>query len=125
MEQETNMLAGVELPEDLMKTIEGEVKAIKKANPTLKKVHVIIIQGEGDDDKPYYVAYFKRPGVVGMSKFAAAAEKDKAIGAKVLANDNFIKGDRELIDNEDLFVYGLMPRILEILKTRSGKIVNL
>jgi hypothetical protein len=42
-----------------------------------------------------------------------------------LAKDCFIEGDRELIDDDSLFLFGLMGQLSEIIKMRQGKLVNL
>jgi len=42
-----------------------------------------------------------------------------------LAKDCFVDGDKELIKDDSLFIYGLMPHLAQIIELRKGKLVNL
>ena len=41
-----------------------------------------------------------------------------------LARACFIEGDKELVDNESLFLFGLMSQLSEIITTRQSLLVN-
>ena len=43
---------------------------------------------------------------------------------RTLAKDCFLDGDKELIDNESLFLFGLMGQLSEVISTRQSTIVN-
>lgn len=42
-----------------------------------------------------------------------------------LAKDCFVDGDKELVDNDSLFLFGLMGQLSEIISTRQNVLVNL
>ena len=60
-----------------------------------------------------------------FSKFMAASKKDEVMAMKTLAKDCFIEGDKELVDDESLFLFGLMGQLSEIIATRQSTLVNL
>ena len=55
----------------------------------------------------------------------AASKKDEVMAMKTLAKDCFIEGDKELVDDESLFLFGLMGQLSEIISTRQSTLVNL
>ena len=55
----------------------------------------------------------------------AASKKDEVTAMRTLAKDCFLDGDRELIDDESLFLFGLMGQLSEIISTRQSILVNL
>ena len=59
-----------------------------------------------------------------FSKFMAASKKDEVQAMRTLAKDCFLDGDKELIDNESLFLFGLMGQLSEVISTRQSTIVN-
>lgn len=102
------------------------VAEIKKSNPKLRAVFPIAIEGNPDfDEKEVYVGYFKQPDFVSFSKYLSASQQDQAVAMRTLAKDCFIEGDRELIDDDSLFLFGLMGQLSEIIKIRQGRLVNL
>ena len=44
---------------------------------------------------------------------------------KVLAKDCFVDGDRDLVDDDSLFLFGLMGQLSKIIEMRHGRLVNL
>lgn len=112
--------------EKVMAEIESKAKELKAADPKLKKVFPIMVLGnEEEGEKPYYVAYFKRPNVPAFSKFMSLSQKDMVGALRELAKDCYVDGDRELVKDDDLFTGGLMPHLQQIMETRQGKLVNL
>ena len=84
-----------------------ELKAEKK----LRKVYPMVVFGDTDcEEKELYVAYLAEPTFPQFSKFMAASKKD---------------GDKELVDNESLFLFGLMGQLSEIITTRQSTLVGL
>ena len=59
-----------------------------------------------------------------FSKFMAASKKDEVMAMRALARDCFIEGDRELVEDESLFLFGLMGQLSEIITTRQSRLVN-
>ena len=54
----------------------------------------------------------------------AASKKDEVMAMRTLARDCFIDGDRELVDNDSLFLFGLMGQLSELITTRQSVLVN-
>ena len=71
------------------------------------------------------MAYLAEPTFPQFSKFMAASKKDEVQAMRTLAKDCFIEGDKELVDNESLFLFGLMGQLSEIITTRQSTLVNL
>ena len=91
----------------------------------LKRVIPVVIFGDtGCDNKPLYVAYLREPSLPEFSKFMAATKKDEVLAMKALATDCFVEGDRELLSDDSLFLFGLMPRVQEVIGTRQSQLVN-
>lgn len=99
-----------------------ELKAEKK----LRKVYPIVVWGETScGEKEVYVAYLSEPTFPQFSKFMVASKKDEVMAMRTLAKDCFIDGDKELVDNESLFLFGLMAQLSEIITTRQTVLVGL
>ena len=75
-------------------------------------------------EKEFYVAYMGEPTFPQFSKFMAVLKKDEVNAMRQLARDCFIEGDTELVDNESLFLFGLMSQLSEIITTRQSLLVN-
>lgn len=108
---------------------EAQIKeqALKlKADKKLRKVYPMVVFGDTDcDEKEVYVAYLAEPTFAQFSKFMAASKRDEVSSMRTLAKDCFLEGDKELIDNDSLFLFGLMGQLSEIITTRQGTLVNL
>ena len=99
-----------------------ELKAEKK----LRKVYPMVVFGDVDnEEKEIYVAYLGEPSFAQFSKFMAASKKDEVMAMRTLAKDCFIEGDKELVDDESLFLFGLMGQLSEIIQTRQSTLVGL
>lgn len=112
-------------------TIEQETeireKALKiKADKKLRKVFPIVVFGEESvDEKEIFIAFLGEPSFPQFSKFMTASKKDEVTAMRTLAKDCFIEGDKELVDNDSLFLFGLMGQLSEIISTRQSALVNL
>ena len=108
--------------EDKIRETALKIKAEKK----LRKVYPMVVFGDTDcDEKEIYVAYLSEPTFPQFSKFMAASKKDEVTAMRTLAKDCFLDGDKELVDNESLFLFGLMGQLSEVITTRQGILVNL
>ena len=76
-------------------------------------------------EKEYYVAFMAEPTFPQFSKFMAASKKDEVLAMRTLARDCFMDGDKELVDNDSLFLFGLMGQLSELITTRQSVLVNL
>lgn len=109
----------------VMESIEKKAAELKAADPKLKVVFPIIVEGSEFDEKPMYVGYFRQPSFLSFSKYLTASQKDSAVALRTLAKDCFLDGDTELIDDDSLFLFGLMGQMSKIIEMRNGCLVNL
>lgn len=115
----------IEISADLQKTIEKEVSLLKEKDPKLKVVFPIIVEGSDYDDKEMYVGYFRQPSFQSFSKYLSASQSNQAVAMRTLATDCFLSGDKELVDDDSLFLYGLMGQLSKVIEMRHGRLVNL
>lgn len=112
-------------------TIEQENEIREKAlqlkdEKKVKKIFPMLVWGdEQTDEKEYYVAYLSEPSFPQFSKFMAASKKDEVTAMRTLARDCFVDGDRILVEDDSLFLFGLMSQLSEIITTRQSRLVNL
>ena len=98
---------------------EGEIR--KRAldlreQKKLRKVYPMVVFGDtGSGEKEFYVAYLAEPSFPQFSKFMSASKKDEVQAMKTLAKDCFLDGDKELVDNDSMFLFGLMGQLSEII----------
>ncbi len=108
--------------ESEIKTKALELKEQKK----LRKVYPMVVFGDvANGEKEHYVAYLGEPNFPQFSKFMAASKKDEVMAMRTLAKDCFLEGDKEVIDNDSLFLFGLMGQLSEIISPRQSTLVNL
>lgn len=97
-----------------------------KKERNLRKVYPMVVFGDKDcEEKDIYVAYLAEPSFPQFSKFMAASKKDEVQAMRTLAKDCYIEGDKDLVDNESLFLFGLMGQLSEIITTRQTVLVGL
>lgn len=114
------------MTEEMVLSISEKVSEIKKSNPKIKTVYPIAVEGNPEfEEKEFYIGYFKQPDFPTFSKYLSASQQDQAVAMRTLAKDCFIEGDRELIDDDSMFLFGLMGQLGELIKMRQGRLVNL
>lgn len=112
--------------EKVQTEIAKKIEELKAADSKLKRIYPIMVLGDVEaGEKPYYVGYFKQPPFPAFSKYLSLSQKDQAGAMRELAKDCFLDGDKELIKDESLFLYGLMPHLAQLIEMRQGKVVNL
>lgn len=105
--------------------IKKKLESLKKEDPKKnKRVRPIVIFGDEFDDKDTYIGYFREPDFATFSKFVQLQKKDDVAALRALARDTFVDGDKEMIDDDSLFLYGLSPELGKILDARQTKVVN-
>lgn len=110
----------------LLTIIEKKVKELKAQNPDIKMIFPIVVDGNEDfGEKENYVGYFRQPSFKTFSKYLTASQSNQAVAMRTLAKDCFLDGDRELIDDDSLFLFGLMGQLSKIIEMRHGRLVNL
>lgn len=111
---------------ELLASIEKKVKELKTQNPDKKMIFPIVVDGNVDfGEKEHYVGYFCQPSFKTFSKYLSAAQNNQAVAMRVLAKDCFLDGDKELVDDDSLFLFGLMGQLSKIIEMRHGRLVNL
>lgn len=129
MEQDfdvTNELEEIGVTPDVVATIKKTVKELKEKDTTIEVVHPIAIQGNPKrGDKPLYVGYFREPNFKIFSKYLVASAQNQAGAMRSLARECFLDGDKELVDKDSLFLFGLMGQLSKIIEMRNGTLVNL
>lgn len=96
-----------------------------KARFGVKKVFVVIVQGDTElGEKPLYIAYFRRPNMMQFSQYMTFIQKDLVQANQKLAQNIYLDGDKELIDDEELFLYGTMQQLNHVIDSRNSDIVK-
>lgn len=117
--------------DEKMLSLEQETKIKEKAlklkeEKKLRKIYPMVVFGDtSNGEKETYVAYMSEPNFPQFSKFMAASKKDEVMAMRTLARDCFVDGDKELVDDESLFLFGLMGQLSELITTRQSLLVNL
>ena len=75
-------------------------------------------------ERKVYVAYLGELTFPQFSKFIAASKKDEVMAMRALGPRLFLEGDRELVDDDLLFLFGLMGQLAEIIQTHQSALVN-
>lgn len=101
-------------------------KAVElKAKHHVKKVFVIIVEGDTEvGEKPYYFCYMRRPNMMQFSQYMNFVQKDLVQANQMLAQNIFLDGDKELIDDEELFLYGTMQQLNRVIDSRNSDLVK-
>ena len=76
--------------------------------------------GREDNETIHRAVTFKA-----FSKYLTASQSNQALAMRTLATDCFVGGDKELIDDDSLFLFGLMGQLGQIIQMRNGTLVNL
>lgn len=118
MEEKTLSL---EQTEEIKKTVDR----LKKENPKVKRVIPVAVFGNENDTKELYLAYLKEPDFIAFSKFSTMGKKDEVAAMRQLAKECYLNGDKELVDDDSLFLFGLMPQLVSLFQARQVAIVNL
>ena len=113
----------MKVSDEVSQHIAEKIKELK-AQHNVKKVFVIVVEGDEDDEKPLYIAYFRRPNLMQFSVYMNFVQKDLVQANKQLASNIFLDGDRELVDDEDLFLYGTMQQLSGIINSRNADMVK-
>lgn len=109
---------------ELQKQVDDTVTKLKKEKG-IRVIYPLVVEGKEYDDKPVYIGYFQQPNFKVFSKYLTASQSNNALAMRNLAKDCFVDGDKELIDNDSLFLFGLMGQLNQIIEMRNGALVNL
>lgn len=109
---------------ELQKTID-ETAAKLKDEKKLRVVFPLVVEGKDYDSKDVYIGYFSQPSFKTFSKYLTASQSNQAVAMRELAKDCFVDGDKELVDDDSLFLFGLMGQLGKIIEMRNGALANL
>ena len=129
-EQENAVVNEENISGDLKQVSDEQKKAIQekiaeiKREKKLKRVYAIVVFGDDEDEKPIYVGYFKRPDFSTYTMFSMKAANDPVQASRMLAQNCFVSGDKELVDDDDLFSFGLAAHISVLIQGRDGELVK-
>lgn len=112
------------LAPELQKAVDKKAAEIKEEQK-LKVVFPLVVEGQEFDEKEVYIGYFRQPSFNAFSKYLSASQSNQALAMRTLATDCFVGGDKELIDDDSLFLFGLMGQLGQIIQMRNGTLVNL
>ena len=114
------------ITEDVLAEIKKTVKDLKTKNDGVKVILPLAVKGRKNfGEKELYVGYFCQPSFKNFSKYLVGSTQNQAGAMRQLARDCFLGGDKELIDDDSLFLFGLMGQLAQIIEMRSGALVNL
>lgn len=105
--------------------IKEKAQALKAENK-IRKIYPMVVFGDATiGEKKFYVTYMREPTFPQFSKFMTASKRDEVSAMRTLAKDCYVDGDKELIDDDSLFLFGLMGQLSEIITTRQSTLVGL
>lgn len=107
--------------EEQIRDLAAEADKVKGRHRT-DKVYLIEVEGDEEGDKTHR-AWLRKPTLKTMSAFYTASQQDPIIAAKVVFNDCFLEGDREITDDDEIFM-GAMNQIEELMKVRRARLVK-
>lgn len=114
----------LKMPLEMQEAIKAKAAEVK-AKHNGKRIFVVVIEGDVDaGEKPYYIGYFRRPNMMEFSQYMNFVQKDLVQANSMLAKQIFLDGDRSLVDDEELFIYGTMQQLSHVIDSRNGDIVK-
>lgn len=114
----------INIPVAVREQISAKIAELKVKN-NVKKVFAIIVEGDTEvGEKPYYIGYMRRPNMMQFSQYMNFVQKDLVQANLMLAQNIFLDGDKELIDDEELFIYGTMQQLNRVIDTRNSDLVK-
>lgn len=117
------LVGNVNVPLEIREEIVKKAEALK-AEHKLRKIFIVIVEGEEGDEKPLYIGYLRRPSLMHFSQYMNFVQKDVVQANKMLATNVFLAGDRELVDDDELFLYGTMGQLSQIIDSRNADMVK-
>jgi hypothetical protein len=124
--EENEVIEDTIVSAELKAEIEAKVAELKKENPKARVIYPIVVEGTEYDEKENYIGYFGQPSFKTFSKYLSMIQSgNQAVAMRTLANECFIAGDKDLVDNDSLFLFGLMGQLSKVIEMRNGALVNL
>ena len=120
---QSTIISNQEITPEITASILEKANAIRQEKG-IKRIYPIVIVGDEFDEKPLYVGYFKRPDFPTFSMFMNKVNQDSVQASRMLAQNCFVDGDRELLNDDDLFLYGLMNQLTVLIDNRHAELVQ-
>ena len=114
----------VDISIEIREQITKKIEELRQKTGT-KRIHAIVVKGDEFDNKPLYIGYFKRPNMLSLSLWMNMVQKDTIQANRTIAQNCFVDGDKELVDDEDLFLYGTQQKISTLMEGRNAELVKL
>lgn len=114
----------VNVPVEVREQITKKIEEIRQSTGK-KRIQAIVVSGDEFDDKPLYIGYFCRPNTMQFSLWMNQIQKDAVIANRTLAQNCFVDGDKELVDDDDLFLFGIFNKITMLVESRNSDLVKL
>ena len=125
-EEETPVVETIDvnnLSEEQLNAIKAKIAEIREKQH-IKRVFAIVVEGDEFDEKPMFIGYFRNPSIMHFSNYMSFVTKDAVAAALNLAKATFIEGDRELVDDDDIFLRGTFDRFSAIMERRNSEMVK-
>ena len=120
---QSTIISNQEITPEITASVLEKANAIRQEKG-IKRIYPIVIVGDEFDEKPLYVGYFKRPDFPTFSMFMNKVNQDSVQASRMLAQNCFVDGDRELLNDDDLFLYGLMNQLTVLIDNRHAELVK-
>ena len=120
---QSTIISNQEITPEITASILEKANAIRQEKG-IKRIYPIVIVGDEFDEKPLYVGYFTRPDFPTFSMFMNKVNQDSVQASRMLAQNCFVDGDRELLNDDDLFLYGLMNQLTVLIDNRHAELVK-
>lgn len=119
-----NVPENINVSVEVRQLIQTKIEALK-AKANIKKIFVILVPGDEEaGEKPLYVGYFRRPNMMEFSQYMSFVQKDIVQANRMLSQNIFLDGDKELVDDDDMFLFGTMPQLNGIIDARNGALIK-
>ena len=120
---QSTIISNQEITPEITASILEKANAIRQEKG-IKRIYPIVIVGDEFDEKPLYAGYFKRPDFPPFSMLTNKVNQDSVQASRMLAQNCFVDGDRELLNDDDLFLYGLMNQLTVLIDNRHAELVK-
>ncbi len=114
----------ISIPVAIRERITAKIAELKTKHG-VKNVFAVVVEGDTEaGEKPFYICYMRRPNMMQFSQYMNFVQKDFVQANQMLAQNIFLDGDKELIDDEELFLYGTMQQLNHIIDSRNSDLVK-
>jgi hypothetical protein len=106
---------------DTLTGLQKEAEQVK-AKHKVKRVFVIDVEDPDNEDK-YYRAWLSKPDLKVLSAFYSVGQNDPIQASKMVFNGCFLEGDKEIVQNDEIFA-AAMAQIEDLMKVTRSRIAK-